>query len=243
MISLLELAKLSEAVYDVPPKAVDGWTLGAYRLGRSGGLWEDLQAAIYNKAGGGTVVAFRGTNLSMSAILGTAQDLDADVTLGAGANINAYNAAAKFMEKVANRPEVIVTGHSLGGAVAQIIGNRWRLRIATFNAPGVGVLSSRNIGEANPIMFGVRTLGMVGSEVEHPWQAVSDMGSAFHRMKGVNLRLDGDIVSKIGEHYGKLLTIAGPSGAGALEQHKIGSVISALEKRTDVANRDILSFG
>ena len=243
MITLLELAKLSEAVYDVPPKAVDGWTLGAYRLGRSGGLWEDLQAAIYTKAGGGTVVAFRGTNLSLSAILGTAQDLYADLTLGVGSNINAYNAAATFMEKVGHRPEVIVCGHSLGGAVAQIIGNRWRLRIATFNAPGVGVLSSRNILDSNPDMFALRTVGMVGSAIEHPWQAVSDMGSAFHRMQGINLRLDGDVVSKIGEHYGKLLTIPGPSGAGALEQHKIGTVVAAMEKRTDVANRDILSFG
>lgn len=242
MMTLLDLAKISSAVYPNPPAEVEGWSRGAYRLGSAGGLWDDLQAAIYNKQDGGTAVAFRGTNLSMSQILGSVQDLMADLELGLGRNTNAFGVAGDFMRQVAGRPEVVVCGHSLGGAVAQIIGNRQRLRIATFNAPGVGVWSSKNLGSTDPLMFLVRTAGMVSSAAAHPIQAAQDLGAAFHHVRGVNVRLDGDVVSKIGLHYGTLTTIKGPANGGAMEQHKMDSVVASLTKSPELANRDITTF-
>ncbi len=244
MMTLLELAKLSAAVYDTPPSAVDGWHRAGFQTGRDSGMTNDLQAAVYNKASGGTAVAFRGTTLSLSPshVYAMVQDLYADLSLGQGEDVSDYSAAGIFMKPLKGRPDVVVCGHSLGGAIAQIIGNRMRLRIATFNAPGVGVLASRNIGEARLGPLALRVGGMMESAVLNPVQTVQDMGAAFHRVKGVNVRLDGDRVSQWGEQYGRILTIPGPRGAGWMEQHKIATVVDCLSKQPQVGGRDILSF-
>lgn len=240
MMTMIDLARISGAVYGSPPTAPEGWTMGA--VSPPGGIWHNLQAAIYEKQGGGTAVAFRGTNLSSANLYGSAQDLHADITLGVGQNIARYAAAEDFMRQVRGRANLVVCGHSLGGAIAQVVGNRLRLRIATFNAPGVGVVASRNLGEVNPFMGAVRVVGMVAGAVGSPMQAWSDVTSAFHWVQGVNLRLDGDLVSAIGAHYGRLVTIAGPAGAGRLQQHFIDSVLLALAAQPRIGGRDVMSF-
>ncbi len=244
MMTLLELAQLSGAVYDTPPSAVSGWTRASFVTGRDSGLSSDLQAAVYNKTSGGTAVAFRGTTVSISPshVYAMLQDLYADLSLGQGEDISDYTAAGNFMKPLKNRPDVVVCGHSLGRAIAQIIGNRMRLRIATFNAPGVGVLASRNIGEARLGPFAIRAAGMAESALLNPVQTMKDIGAAFHRVRGVNVRLDGDRVSQLGEQYGQILTIPGPKGAGLMDQHKIATVIDCPSKQPQVGNRDIMSF-
>lgn len=238
MMSLLDLARLCGSVYNNPPDAPPGWAVDAKLLGTVQG-W-NLQAAVYEKQGGGTAVAFRGTNVEGTA--STIQDVLDDVNLGLGWNLPRYREAEHFMRHVVGKPGVVITGHSLGGAIAQVIGNRLRLRIATFNAPGVGTIATRNLSDANPIMFGVRAIGTTASAAAYPGQAWSDMKSAFHPLQGINVRLDGDVVSQIGSHYGRLLTVPGPGGASAFQQHMIGTVIDVLQRRAEVGGRDILSF-
>ncbi len=222
MASLLELAQLSNAVYefkDIPT----GWseTSGARKTG--GGTYANgLQAAVYT-GGGDTVVAFRGTDPS---VLG---DLTADAMLGTGMNCSYFSAAEAFVEGLGSAGnDAILCGHSLGGAITQIVGNRKGLRFATFNAPGVAVFASRNILSANKYMTGLRAIGATISAIADPAQALKDAKAFFNVVRGVNVRLRLDPVSAIGVHYGDVISIETPTWNPG-SAHGIGMVIEALK--------------
>jgi hypothetical protein len=128
---------------------------------------------------------------------------------------------------------VSVCGHSLGGAIAQIVGNRLRLPFVTFNAPGVGIIS-RNVGEvASTVALGTmltRSLGALSSAAMHPVQAAQDAASLTYRVRGANFRLGKDVVGCIGVHYGRVIEI--PYSGGALDvgtKHRMVTVLAALE--------------
>jgi pimeloyl-ACP methyl ester carboxylesterase len=227
MTQVLELAKLASAIYT--GETTDGWQRIGFRAAWQGWLSDGLQAGVY-KSGSQSVVAFRGTNISWR-VLGAAQDLVADLTLGLGANSAYYAAAETFVsDALKGSGGVVLTGHSLGGAVAQVIGNRLDLPFATFNAPGVAVVASRNIAKANPFAANVRIAGMVASAVAHPVQAYQDMKAAFTHVRGLNICLDLDQVSKIGLHYGEEVTIPSKERTGGLlAYHSILNVIASLE--------------
>ena len=240
MPTLLDLARLSGAVYDTPPSAVPGWHVGATRLAAAGGVWEGLQAAYYAGAGGG-VIAFRGTNLSSAAIYASLQDIDADLTLGTGQNSSYFSSAESFCAPYAGRGVVVVCGHSLGGAIAQVVANRMGFRMATFNAPGVGSFASRNWGTGTVGMTAIRMAGTIGGSVRHPFQAYRDMRYAFRAVRGVNIRIEGDAVSQMGVHYGLLKTIKSAVKGGPLAQHGIATVLASLEA-DGVGRQDLSSF-
>ncbi|MBK8977232.1 MAG: hypothetical protein IPM29_15075 [Planctomycetes bacterium] len=216
MASLLELARMANAVYDNSP-AVPGWVCTSFRA--ASGALDGFQAATFTK-GGEVVVAFRGTAQAMDGV--------ADFKLGTGMNSTYFAAGEKFAAPYQGRQNVTVTGHSLGGAIAQVVANRGGFLMATFNAPGVGVIASRNIGESNPLMNVVRTAGMMASTLRHPMQAARDVTYALRPVRGVNLCLENDAISKIGNHYGRVLRIRG-TGANPLTEHRITTVISVLE--------------
>lgn len=238
--TLLDLAKLTGAVYSTPPTEPAGWRCTSRRLASGGGTWEAMQAAHYTGPGG-SVIAFRGTNLSSAAIVGSVQDVVADLLLGTGQNSDYFSAAQEFCRPYAGRADVVVCGHSLGGAIAQIIANRMGFRMATFNAPGVGVIASRNFGQGTLGMTLVRTVGMVGGVVAHPIQAAQDVRHAFRSVQGINIKLQGDAVSAMGVHYGHVQTVRTVVPGGALTQHSIDNVIKALEA-DPLGRRDIASF-
>jgi hypothetical protein len=101
------------------------------------------------------------------------------------------------------------------------------MKFATFNAPGVAVFASRNMGTANPYAVTVRAAGAVASAFLHPIQAYRDVAATFNVVTGVNVCLSGDVVSQIGVQYGNVLRIPG-TGANPLEQHGIATVIEVL---------------
>ncbi|MDA1012942.1 MAG: hypothetical protein O3A00_00645 [Planctomycetota bacterium] len=163
MPTILELAELSKVVYE-SKSTIENYLL----LGRQGktitkkvndkeevlfetlGEWSlvktemspsntalavsDFQGALFKKHNE-YVFAFRGTE--------SAQDLVTDGKLGIGMATGQFACAAAFMKMnpIPGAGRVTLCGHSLGGAIAQTIGNREKLRFATFNAPGVGVFS------------------------------------------------------------------------------------------------------
>jgi hypothetical protein len=219
MASFYEMAQLSQAVYDSPPSSVEGWTLRKFQQAGSGYL-HGLQAAAFTKAGE-TVVAFRGTH--------TKVDVGADLQLGTGWNTAHFAAAEEFTSEFAGAADLTLTGHSLGGAIAQIVGNRQSKPFATYNAPGVAVIASRNILSGAALMNTIRAGGMMASAVVQPRQAYRDVRAAFHWCRGVNVCLSGDVVSQIGLHYGKVARING-HGINPLNQHYISTVIEVLDK-------------
>jgi hypothetical protein len=68
---------------------------------------------------------------------------------------------------------------------------------------------------------------MLLSAVRHPMQAYRDVRSVFHAVRGVNIRLSMDAVSQMGVHYGRLVTIQGPS-ASPLTEHRMTTMNEVL---------------
>jgi hypothetical protein len=215
-----EMAQLSKAVYASPPAPLPaGWTVVS-TLAAGAGYFHGLQAAAFTKAGE-TVIAFRGTQ--------TMVDVAADLQLGTGFNTAHFGAADSFASGFANTPNLSLTGHSLGGAIAQVVGNRASKPFATYNAPGVGVIASRNLLRGTPWMDAIRVGGMLTSAVAAPRQAYRDVRAAFHWCRGVNICLGADAVSQMGLHYGKVVRISG-TGYNPVSQHYMDTVLEVLDR-------------
>ena len=234
MPTVMTFAQACDAVYALKPE-LPGYDLVGFDPSTSGFYGAFQAAAFQNQSE--LIVCFKGTTPSR------AGDIVADIKLGMGSNTTHFARGGAFLERLdtAGR-NVTLCGHSLGGAIAQIVGNRYRKPFITFNAPGVAIMS-RNIGEmmTSPLV-GVRILGTVGSVVRHPVQAWQDASSLGYSVKGVNFRLGKDVVGIIGVHYGKVLEI--PYGGGALDigaKHMMTTVLTALETSV-YRNRDVNSF-
>ena len=218
MASMLELARLSQAVYDTPPTPPSGWSLVSFRPAAAGGMSEGMQGAVFRR-GSEVVIAFRGTE--------TGWDVIPDLNLGVGMNTNYYSAAEDFTVGYGDMPGVCLCGHSLGGAIAQVVANRRNFKFATFNAPGVAVLATSNPGELIGPLAGLRVAGSVLSALAHPIQAAQDVTATFNTVTGVNVCLQWDQVSNIGAHYGNVVRIPG-TGVSPLSQHSIATVVEVL---------------
>lgn len=224
MATVMKCAQMADAVYDANPQ-VEGWQRVAFQAS-GGGLTNAFQGAAF-RLGSEVVFAFKGTSGGRDAV--------ADIKLCAGMNTYQYASALDFVSANVSGggDSVSLCGHSLGGAIAQIAGNRLRLPFMTFNAPGVGLIS-RNLDEmAVTAATGtavLRALGAVGSLVMHPVQAAQDGMALFYRVKGVNFRLGKDVVGCTGVHYGRVIEIPYTGGAlDVLAKHKMTTVLAALK--------------
>jgi hypothetical protein len=68
---------------------------------------------------------------------------------------------------------------------------------------------------------------MVASAALHPYQAARDAASVFNVVKGLNICLAADVVSRIGIHYGEIVRIPGTS-VNPKTEHGIATVNSVL---------------
>ena len=215
MPTISDYALMSSGAYDANP-SVPRWTAGRPQYDPNSGL----RSVIYTD-GSVFVVAFRGTD--------NASDLVEDAQLTLGMNTAMYPIGEAVASGVQNHGPVYVTGHSLGGAVAQVVGSRMGLPFVTFNAPGVAIFASRNMWQANPLAAQARAAGAVASAIFNPRQALRDVQSAFSVANGKNYRLSTDIVSNTGIHYGDVITL--PAGtADPLSAHYISTMISVLAR-------------
>lgn len=216
MLTIRDLGLMAGAVYEPAGQDKVPGAQNGDRHEAAGSGWDAFQASAY-RMGGKTIVVFRGTSAVGDAIT--------DVALGVGMNSAYYAQGQSFAESQSG--DIILCGHSLGGAIAQVVANRMRLPMVTFNAPGVGVLASRNAAGASTGASAVRIAGMLASAVVSPGQALQDMRSAFHVVRGVNICLMADAVSRIGLHYGPVERIPGTSMNPATE-HRMVTVNAVL---------------
>lgn len=215
MATILDYGRLANAIYADQP-SVPGWTVVAFRPGQGTGL----QAAVFTRHQE-TVVAFKGTS--------QATDVVADLKIGLGMNTSMFSEAESFVSRHAGADGVVVTGHSLGGAIAQTVGNRRRRPFVSFNAPGVALLASQNLGTVVPALGLVRlAVGATVGAIRHPMQTLRDVGAAFHDSLGVNYRLSGDLVSAYGLHYGPIVHLQGQGDP--LTQHRMTTMNAVLER-------------
>jgi pimeloyl-ACP methyl ester carboxylesterase len=234
MATGLEYAKIADIVYSTNPQFTDPPLTDWHRV--EGGFHQSTAAftgafqGVALSKGAEVVIAFKGTATDGST---TKRDVLADFMLGFGMNTSHYTRATEFVTSVLGRgfSRISLCGHSLGGAIAQVMGNRFRLPFVTFNAPGVALLS-RNLDEvAQTFQTGtakLRAVGAAASALVHPVQAVQDAVALFHRTRGANLRLPGELVSRVGVHFGRVIDVPALLRAPD-EQHKIGTMIYALE--------------
>jgi pimeloyl-ACP methyl ester carboxylesterase len=213
MLLIRHLGQLAEAVYDV-----NGTSGGATMLGQrvAAGSWDGFQASAFQMEGR-IIVAFRGTSVG--------GDVVSDAALGTGMNSAYFAQGEEFVAGVGRVG--ILCGHSLGGAIAQVVANRTGIPMVSFNAPGVAVLASRNVGQASTIATGIRIGGMLASAVVRPGQAWRDVKATFRAVRGLNICLENDVVSRIGIHYGNVMRIPGTS-SNPLTEHRMVTMNAVL---------------
>lgn len=220
MPSVFDFAMLSNEIYSDIPMNAGGWAVSATKLKWASG---ELQAAVFTK-NGDAIVAFKGTT--------GGADYLADIKLFLCMNSSYFRKAEQFVQK--NAPEgAILTGHSLGGAIAQVVGHRKNMPFVTFNAPGVALLPTlqsssvgRNLSQLNPVLGVARTVGAMAGAMRHPRQAARDFCALRNKSDGRNYRLSGDVVSQIGIHRGKVITVSGADYAGdPLSQHSMDNLM------------------
>ncbi len=134
-------AKIADAVYDFDNVLVDTWDLIEEESKSSG-----MQAAVYSDQDtGDLVLAFRGTETcsfpcSFKETGVFLLDAAADTLLTFGEDGPQFKHAFNFAEEVISRypdRKIIVTGHSLGGGLAQAVGAVFGLETFAFNSAPV----------------------------------------------------------------------------------------------------------
>lgn len=208
MVTLMEYALLADKAY-VPSTdgaaSIPGWRSSKVRAmdadqSAKDPRWEGLQCrAFRKKEGGDVVIAFRGTACGA--------DFLSDAKLSAwGIPMRCHEAirlTEVWKKHYKGRP-VTLTGHSLGGAIAQVVGIFTDTRFVTFNAPGmwtncVGVCAFPKL---------MNTLS-----------------------RGMNFIKWGDTIGNFGKHIGNtqrlhFSSIANPIPLGA---HRMGGFIEFLK--------------
>ncbi|MFP6974857.1 lipase family protein, partial [Xanthomonas hortorum] len=130
------------------------------------------QGTIYRNEGSGEiVVAHRGTE-------GAAKDILTDATMvtsrtnpqaadALALTQNAMTIAKDVGKRTGHAPEVTVTGHSLGGALAQVSAHHYDLKGETFNSYGAASLSYRIPEGGNSVINHVMASDPVSAASPH----------------------------------------------------------------------------
>lgn len=214
---LLMLAILSADTYNAVPLGYHGYTFSeSFSDPANGFLANDYID------GNQIVVAFRGTeNTPLSNPVAFLKNWAANVSFTSSAATPALTRdvadAAGFVKMVeqSNRNDYItLTGHSLGGAIAQLVGEASGLDTDAFNAPGAALL------------YGSLTTAL----------SVGTWGTPVPDQINTNYRLQGDQVSLVGQPIGNTVTLAWkgePANAldfvGMWNAHSINNVVSVIQ--------------
>ncbi len=213
--AVTDLAVLAKDAYEPAGGDLNGWT----RLSSS--TMGEFQAVAYTD-GTQIVLSIRGTEppnpfgkpwTSFKNLLTDLGSFPTGVPTD-GLRVIVGEAAKMLAQIVAANPmmEVTLTGHSLGGAVAQLLGQATGYAAVTFNAPGAQQLFDNLQNELAPAL-------LAGQSHPHPG-------------KVVNYRTFGDVVSLFGDHFGSSVTIFPPTDQdnswNPVGNHVMGAVIQDL---------------
>lgn len=137
----LPYARLADAIYDFDNVTVESWDL-IDSIGRSSGM----DAGVYkNRDTQELVIAFRGTeacdiSCSFEEWQDSTRDMIADTAIGTGTVSDQFKHAFNFAQDMIKKypaSKITVTGHSLGGGLAQAVGATLGLETYAFNSSPV----------------------------------------------------------------------------------------------------------
>ena len=231
--SVVTLADLSKDIYGAGQKTTDGYVPLA-GLAVKGTGTNGFSAAAYTN-GTNIIIAVRGT-FPDKFTQEFAYNLVADGSfLGGSADpILADNVRmlADLVVQVHNQipaKDIIITGHSLGGAIAQIVGNAAHVQVTSFDAPGAaGLLPSLSSM-------------LISSLGNKPLTNLSLLGIGSPTSEITNYRLYGDQVSLVDSQIAtKIITVGNISPnatvdgsllpSGWLDNHVLETLQDQLQK-------------
>jgi T5SS/PEP-CTERM-associated repeat protein len=217
--SVPTLADLSNTVYD-PGFGVDGYTVANQDSNALIGYFaEEFQK------GNQIVVAIRGTNnnFGYAQILNLVEDASWFGNSPNSLLTTEVSDAANFLQSVRlNNPSdnITITGHSLGGAVAQLLGNSSGYMAVGFNAPGAQQFETALISALAP--------------------AASTKDGVLGRVDE-NFRLHGDQISLAGAAIGPQFTVASPfpdNWASWYNNHSMNNLDSQIDAGASFVTQD-----
>jgi hypothetical protein len=200
--SLLTLAYLCDEVSQPGTFGADGYNYLNVSLAIPNDTYKGFKAAAYSTSDQSQIViAFRGSVINISDIdngIASAKNwifTDSSFVSGIPTQnlISSITYAANFIKLVKSEypnANITLTGHSLGGAIAQLLGQATGYETYAFDAPGGGQLYS----QLSNVWSDTQVGGLSGIEGENK-----------------NYRIYGDQVSLAGKPIGQTITLAAPS--------------------------------
>ncbi|MGA0603140.1 lipase family protein [Caulobacter sp. KR2-114] len=204
-ITSLAYAEIANRVYNIdqqgPVPGFGSWVVADFdsALFQEGMSWgatrTDYKGCVYvSRRCNEAVVAFQGTDLKKGG------DIVADLQIALGGLVGMLPQYCEATVRLFRRTrqvypnhQISFTGHSLGGALAQIMGHWTGLPFVTFNAPGVwGDIQKAKLA---PWSTANQVRSLVGGAIGSP--LAKQMAST-----GRNFRNVLDPVSAYGMHYG-----------------------------------------
>jgi len=205
----LPYAKIAAAIYfdqgPLPERKVDGYKLVDYRAGEYYGYSSGFAAATYQK-GTEIVIVFRGTDSNDSKVL-ISDDWRNNINgalfgIATVQDFNAIDYAEAMLNKFPGK-SITVTGHSLGGRLAQVTSEVYNLNAVTFNS----------------------------AAVPYTWHLAA-YDSNFRSHEIINIITEGEIVNKGSSYnaqdFGKDIYIPSNARKGILARHSMDNVVKSI---------------